>query len=99
MKRRILFKSPDDIIIFKDSQNESVFYGMTKEVLIDKMRIVSKYGTYEKEVPDEEEILVYPVKFVKQIDDHSDEYAPEMEKQVKFPINRIEWLWIQVIKP
>ncbi|HQB77702.1 MAG TPA: hypothetical protein PLJ52_05100 [Tenuifilaceae bacterium] len=97
MKKRIIFEAPEDLIIFKDSQSEIECYAITRKVLEEKMKIVEKFGGKEIDVPDEYKIKVHPIRFFKHKDQYTDIYKPTLDEIVDFPINKIEWIWIQVI--
>jgi hypothetical protein len=96
MKKRIQFEAERDAIIFKDSESESSFYCMSADVLEEKMNIVEKYDKKEANVPPEITIKVSPVRKVGSKDSITDIYKPSVSELIDFPVNRIEWIWIQL---
>jgi hypothetical protein len=99
MKKHIIFESEEDLVIFKDINSNSSFYAMTKDVLETKIEIAKRYGREEKNVPEEFTIKVCPVKFVRSKDSYTDIYIPYSKELIDFPINRIEWIYIQIVQP
>ena len=70
---------------------------MTKEVLKEKMLITERFEGDEKKVPEKYCIKVHPFRFSKVIDNYTDEYEIIKNEIIDFPINQIEWIWIQII--
>ncbi|MHC1777542.1 MAG: hypothetical protein AB9834_19245 [Lentimicrobium sp.] len=97
MKKRVVFQASEDIIIFKDSKSDLKFYGMSKDVLEEKSAITEKFGRVEANVPDEYMIKVIPFILSESKDSNTDIYIPLLNTGlIDFPINRIEWMWIQL---
>lgn len=96
MKKQIIFEADLDSIIFKDSESETGFYIMTKEVLQEKIEVTERYGRKESNVPDDYTVKVSPIRKVGSQDYNTDIYRPSTSELIDFPINRIEWMWIRL---
>ncbi len=90
MEKRILFDNTEDLTVFADSESETDYYAMSKEMLEKAKRITRKFGGKEKNVPKKYKVNACPMIFLKEEDAKTDVYVPSLTNLIDFPINRIE---------
>lgn len=99
MKKNFIFEDVDDLDVFKDSESDTDFYGMTREALTEKIQISRKYNNVKASIPNEITIKACRIRFVGSKNPLTDIYKPVRDEIVYFPVNRIEGVWMQVIDP
>lgn len=97
MNKRIwLLPSSDEYVAFVDFQNENNLYCMTRDMLKEKQQKMHHYDR-EEEVPSEFTIKAFPMVKVSEKDSFTDNYDIELKTPIDFPINRIKWIFIQLV--
>jgi hypothetical protein len=97
MRNRKIFKTDDKSYIFEDRDNPNSFYCMDYETLQQEIKIISEFENKEENVPDDSFIYVFPIHNTGEIDHFCDVYEISSNELIKFPINRINWIWLQII--
>jgi len=85
-------------VIFVDAKNENDIYCMTQESKNEKNKILVEFLNKEANVPDEHTITAFPIVKVGEKDNLTDLYDVDTTKGAAFPINRIKWVFIRLVK-
>lgn len=98
MKNRYILTSLDDYVVFTDVNDREVLCAITKEEQKRKMEIVRKYGYKDEDVPDEHTVKAYRMGMIENNDPYHDKYdIIDKVNTIDFPINKIYWVWIQLL--
>ena len=97
MKNRKLFKTDKKSFIFEDSDSPETFLCMDQENLHEVNKIAEQYNNNEEEVPDKYIIKAFPIQHTGEKENFCDVYEISSGEAIDFPINRIKWMWLQII--
>jgi hypothetical protein len=96
MEKIRLLPSTKDFVFFVDIRDKSQMYAITLEENQKELKIKENYDFQEKNVPDEFFVNAYKVEKVGEVNSSFDEYDIINYETIKFPINKIEWVFIRV---
>lgn len=98
MSRMKYLDLPDGYVAIEDNENRGTLYALTPETNIKVREIVHPYLNRVDHVPDEVTIPVLPISFAETKNGYQDIYHISSETPELFPVNRIYWPWIQIVK-
>ena len=97
MKTKLILTDPDKYVVFAENDISGNLYAMTREELERKKKVAKEFGNRETNVPSQHTIKAYPMGLVDKTDSFYDKYDIISTDPVDLPINRIYWLFIQVV--
>ncbi len=94
--KQIFFEDIDDLGVFRDLDNPLNFYGMPIESANIKRDIELQFNN--QAITNDKTIKVYAIIYKGEIDNYAQSYQTDRTRMIDFPINRIEGIFVNMIK-
>lgn len=94
--KNLIFEDRYDLVIFNDSECETDFYGMDKETLVEKMKIMKDYNYCMSSIPKSIKLKVCKIRLYETSNNSTFICKPIRNAIVEFPVKRIINCWVQI---